>query len=138
MYTSTVLDDQYELIETVSGELIKTRGAGTINLDVLIDGRVTSVDLMNVHYCPEIDSNLLSLGILEAKDFEFVGRRGHLKVFDDVCDFVLIGKRANLVDPLMQPSDVTSGHAINALATKLASKEVWHQQAGHINYRDPH
>lgn len=136
LYVSTELDDQYEWIETVSGELIKTCGAGTINLDVSIDGRDTSVYLLNVHYCPKIDSNLLCLGILEAKDFEFVGRRGYLKVHDDVGDLVLVGKRENLVYPLMQPNQMINGLTTKALATKLASKDFWHQRAGHINYRD--
>ncbi len=53
--------DNTELIETASGEQIETRGSGTIDLEVGKNSRVT---VSKVHYCPELNSNLLSLGVL--------------------------------------------------------------------------
>ena len=56
------LDDSQEDIEIANGELLRTRGAGTIAIEIVIDNIPSFVHIHNVHYCPEIDTNLLSLG----------------------------------------------------------------------------
>lgn len=56
--------DDTELIETASDEQIETRVSGKIDLEMTIDGKNTSATVSNVHYCPELDSNLISLGVL--------------------------------------------------------------------------
>lgn len=55
---------------------------GTVAVDAMIDGIPTRVHLYNVHYFPEMTSNLLSLGTLEAcnqSTFAHVGLRMRIK-----------------------------------------------------------
>ena len=69
LYISSDLDPIHEWFETANGYKIQAKGSGTIALETLIDGENSYIHLRNVHYCPELDSNLLSLGILETKGF---------------------------------------------------------------------
>jgi hypothetical protein len=73
MDTAAAIHITHDVSLFVSDELkqIQSRGAGTINLEILLDDKHTNVHLHDVHYCPEVDSNLLSLGVLEEKNCTF-------------------------------------------------------------------
>jgi hypothetical protein len=116
------------MIETISDEQIETRDADTIELERTISDRNSSATVTNVHYCLEMDSNLLSLGIFEAKGFEFRGKNGHLQVIDDENDDVVLeAKRQNNVYLLNQPQN-EGGHekqlGAKAFEVKKASLDV--------------
>jgi hypothetical protein len=68
--------DDIECIETASGEQIMTRGSGTIEIEMTVDDKNTTVTVTDVHYCLELNSNLISLDVLKAKEFDFLGRKG--------------------------------------------------------------
>ena len=88
-YITPDSDDSREPFEIANGETLYTRGAGTIAIEVVVDEVSDFIHLRNVHYCPEVDSNLLSLGALTAKGFEFQTKKGTLNVIDSVGDTVL-------------------------------------------------
>ena len=102
-YISPDLDDSQEAIETANGEILYTQGAGTIAIEVIVNGVCNLVHIHNVHYCPEMDSNLLSLGTLTAKGLEFHTSKGTLNVTDSVGETVLQSKCKGKVYPLSQP-----------------------------------
>lgn len=83
------LDDSHEDIEIANGEVLHARGAGTIAIDIMIDSIPSYVHIHNVHYCPEIDTNLLSLGSFASKGFGFHTKKGILNVIDTVGNTVL-------------------------------------------------
>ncbi len=82
-YINADLDPVHKWFETADGHNIQTKSAGTIALKMLLDDKSEYVHLHNVHYFPELDSNLLSLGILEKKGFQFVGKQGFLYIIDN-------------------------------------------------------
>jgi hypothetical protein len=133
------LDSRVESIETATGEKIQTRGAGIINVDVILDSNEhTNVHLHDVHYCPEVDSNLLSLGVLEEKGHTFNAKNSVLRVLDSDEDVVLVANRQRNVYVLHQPieSNQYSLSPIFSIKPKPASMETWHQRAGHVNLKD--
>lgn len=83
LYINADFDPVHKWFETADGYKIQMQAIGTIALETLLDGKTTYVHLHNVHYCLELDSNLLSLGILEKKGFQFVGKQGFLYVIDN-------------------------------------------------------
>jgi hypothetical protein len=141
----TELDSRVEWIETATGQQIQTRGAGTINLDVILDDgehtnkASTNVHLHDVHYCPEVDSNLLSLGVLEEKGLTFNARSSVLRVLDHDEDVVLVANRQRNVYVLHQPIEINQYSSLSPIFSakpKPASMDVWHQRAGHVNQKD--
>ena len=116
------LDDSRETIETANGEILCTRGAGTVAIEVSIDGTPSYIHLKNVHYCPELDSNLLSLGVLEAKGFEFQAKNGFLNVKDTDGDIVLQSQRDGTVYPLSQPKRTETDYSPATVQAYRATK----------------
>ena len=89
------------------------------------------------NYCPEIDTNLLSLGTLEAKGLHWGATNGLLEVKDQDGDVVMQATRVNQVYPLNQPAeDYNMSPKAYATNKKAVSKEVWHARLGHVNYKD--
>jgi hypothetical protein len=119
-------DDDIETIETVSDEKIDTRKSGTIDLKMIINDQITSVTISNVHYCFELDSNLISLGILKAKRFEFRGRNDRLSVIDNESDVILQAGRQNNVYSLNQPRHFSYSNSVEnkVLVTKKVGLDV--------------
>ena len=74
LYINSDLDPIQEWFKMADGHKIQTHGLGIIALETLMDGESKYVYLHNVHYCLELDLNLLSLGVLEKKGFEFSGK----------------------------------------------------------------
>jgi hypothetical protein len=64
--------DHTEWIEIASDEAIQTLDTSTIKLDVIqVSDENAYVHLIEIHYCLQLDTNLLSLGALEAKGLRF-------------------------------------------------------------------
>ena len=104
IFLSTDLDDHVEEIRAADGAILRTRGSGTIALATLVNRHHSFVHLHNVHYCPEIDTNLLSLGALEAKGLQFSAKHALLEIRDPDSDTVFQARRHDNVYPLSQPT----------------------------------
>ncbi len=89
LFISSDLNDDIETIETANDEKIETRKSGTIDLKMIINDQNTNVTISNVHYCFELDSNLISLEVLEVKSFEFRSQNDRLSIIDDEKDVIL-------------------------------------------------
>lgn len=133
LYVNPNLDQIQEWFETANGQRIQAKGSGTIALETLIDGKNSYVHLRNVHYCPELDSNLLSLGVLEKKGFKFVGKQGLLSVIDNQGDTVLQAKRKGTIYPLLQPNIQQTKPLTNPIfkVTKPVIQRKWHPCKGY-------
>ena len=141
LYITPDLDHQTVDIETADGTVLKTQGAGTIDLHVLVENKEMLIQLSNVHYLPELDANLISLGVLEGKGCEFRAVNGLLQIKDKDNDIVLESIRDNSVYPLLQPrlrnQNGPSQTMSKAYKTvKPTTKETWHQRLGHVNNND--
>ncbi len=104
-----------------------------------MDDKSAYVHLHNIHYCPKLDSNLLSLGILEKKGFQFVGKQGFLYVIDNEEDKVLQAKQEGTVYPFVQSvidQDTTLPSYPIYKSSKPVTQKKWHQGVAHLNYRD--
>jgi hypothetical protein len=85
------LDSQVESIETITREKIQTRDANIINVNIILDSnKHINVHLHDVHYCLEVNSNLLSLSVLEEKDHTFNIKNSVLRVLDSDENVVLV------------------------------------------------
>ena len=140
-FLSTDLDDNTEEILAADGVVLRTRGSGTIALATSVNGNDSFIHLHNVHYCPEIDTNLLSLGALEAKRLRFSAENSMLEVRDFDGKTVFQAKRRNNVYPLLQPTPQEYHHRSREKAyymTKAtpATRERWHERTGHANYKN--
>jgi hypothetical protein len=67
--------DDIECIETASDEQIETRESETIEIEITVDDKNTTVTMTDVHYCLELNSNLISLDVLKIKRFDFIDRK---------------------------------------------------------------
>ena len=125
LYVNSNLD---QIQESANGQQFQAKRSGTIALETMIDGKSSYVHLRNVHYCPELDSNLLSLGVLEKNGFKFVGKQRFLSVIDHQGDMVLQAKRRGTVYPLLQPNIQQIKSLNNPIfkVTKLVIQKDWY------------
>jgi hypothetical protein len=67
LFISDLNIDDTELIEIANDEQIETRETKNVDLDA---DNEKDIILSNVHYCLELDSNLIMLDLLESKEFD--------------------------------------------------------------------
>lgn len=72
LYINIDLDSIWEWFEMAHGHKIQIQSADIIALNTLPGSESAYMYFYNVPYCPELDSNLLSLGKLKKKVFQFV------------------------------------------------------------------
>jgi hypothetical protein len=75
LFISDLNENVIECIETVNDEQIETRESETIEIEMIVNDKNTIVTMTNVHYCLELNSNLISLDVLKAKEFDFLDRK---------------------------------------------------------------
>ena len=64
---------------------VAIQGYGEVNIDLTnLKGRVRSLKLHNVAYCPDFPMNLVSLRLLEARGIDWNHRSGQLMFHDDL------------------------------------------------------
>lgn len=123
-----------------NGEILFTHGAGTTSIEVTIDGTSSYICLNDIHCCPKIDCNLISLGYLNMKECEYQTSGGILSVMDPVGDTLLQAKCKGKFYPLLRPKDFDhyTPPIVNAYKiTKPQTVDLWHHHLGHVNKKDP-
>jgi hypothetical protein len=98
----TELNSQFEWIETITNQKIQIRDVETINLEIMLNDENSNVHLHDVHYCLEVNSNLLSLNVLEEKHHTFNARNAILRVLNDDENVVLVINKQRSVYVLHQ------------------------------------
>ncbi len=141
LYITADLDNQTADIETANGNVLWTQGAGTIDLHDLVENEHMHIELSNVHYLPELDTNLISLEVLEEKRCEFRAVDELLQIKDKKDDIILKSIRDNAVYPLHQLKlqaqnrlcqNITKTNQI----AKPATKEKGHKGLANVNNKD--
>ena len=74
LYITPDLKNQTVDIDSANDIVLRTQGAGTIDLHVLIENGHMHIELSNVHYLPKLNANLISLEVLKRKGVSFVLR----------------------------------------------------------------
>lgn len=64
-YITANLDHQIAQVKIVDDTILKTQGAGNIDLYILVENEYTQIKLSNVHYLLKLNANLISFKILE-------------------------------------------------------------------------
>ena len=100
LYFTPVLDHQMVEMVTAEGIILKIQVAGTIDFYVLVSNKHTQIELSNVYYLPKLDTNLISLGVLDEKRCEFRTTNGLLPIKDKEDEIVIESIRDNGVYPL--------------------------------------
>ena len=59
------------------------------------------IQFSNIHYLPELDTNLISIDVLEGKKYEFCAINGLLQIKDNDNDIVFKSIRDNSMYPLL-------------------------------------
>lgn len=90
----------------VNRDMLHTKRAGTIAIKVLVNGNLSYIHISKVHYCPEMKSNLLSLGSFLAKGCQFKIKDSVLNIKDLAGDIVLQSKLKSTMFPLLQPRTI--------------------------------
>lgn len=62
------------------GDTIKSYGSGTIQLLCSVNGVSSTVQVENVHYCPDASHNVISESVLDQRGFRLVRSDGHANV----------------------------------------------------------
>ncbi len=124
LFISFDLNDDIETIETVNDEKIETLKSNTIDLKMIIDDQNISVTISNVYYCFKLNSNLISLEVLEAKKFEFRSLNDRLSIIDDEKNVILQARRQNNVYSLNQSRHFSYSVDNKVLVTKKIDLNV--------------
>ena len=100
-----------------------------------------NIELSNVDYLPELDANLISLGVLEEKRCEFRAVDSLLQIKNKQEDIMLESIRSNAVYLLQQPKLPARNEPCQTITkayrtAKPAIKEKWHKRLGHVNHND--
>ena len=144
----TLLNEPIEVKACDEGTVYATH-RGTIQLDTLItndDGNDEEcrLSIKDVHFCPEMNTNLLSLGTLVRNGLSFGAAKKRLTVTDDDDDTIMEGALINTLFKLrlsdaedVKAKDVARHVAMTAKRPhKKASAKFWHETLGHLNYTD--
>ena len=89
LYITPDLDHQTAKIETADFTILKIQEADTIDFHVLVGNNHTQIELSNIYYLPELDANLISLGVFEEKRYEFRTINSLLQIKNKEDDIVM-------------------------------------------------
>ena len=137
LYEDHKLDETTMTIALADGSSILASGVGKVALNLLVDGADIRTILHDVYYCPELESNLISLGTLEKNGCSYTARNGFLQVFRSNMETALEAKRVGTLYVARLGTQASSNTQIGSLITcKAATMDLWHQRLAHLNERD--
>ena len=117
-------------IVLADGSTVEAVGVGIAEIPLLLDGEHATVKLSQVHYCPDLDSNLLSLGTLESKGLTWSSGKGSMLIRNG-NKTIMEGFRKGTVYVLSQPNSE------RAMATSTQpTDDLWHRRLGHLGLGD--
>ena len=127
----TPLSSTSKTVFLADGTKVAASGVGKVVLKILIEGEDWEIHLPEVYYIPELDSNLISLGVLERKGLTWTGSKGNLQVYNK--NYLIL--EASWVNTLYI-LDQTPTLQILSVQKHFKDLNIWHQQLGHLNERD--
>ena len=109
------------------------RGTGTVTLQCNVEGTQRQLTMQNVHYCPDAEYNLFSIGVAEKKGFEFSIKDGRIKCLNSREEVTLTGTRhqegATYTMDLVNPKSLRTNDS-------GVSWTNWHRRLAHLNMED--
>ena len=111
-------NQRQEITESVlpNGERMVTEVVGDIKLSTMVEGKVNSVMIKNVHYFPGLPINLISFGLLEDRGCGLqIGKRRFLVMQSTQEKIFEIGKRNSVLTLKVRYALPKQEPVINAL-----------------------
>jgi transposase InsO family protein len=118
-------------ISLADGSPLKAIGVGIASIPLIIEGKTTLIKLSGVHYCPGVDSNLISAGLLESKGLSWIAKDGLLLLKDPNGATIIESRRRGLLYAVNQP---TFGRVMKI--ETASNQNLWHRRLGHLGYQD--
>lgn len=140
IFLSFNFNDNSKDILAANRVVLRTWGSGIIVLATSVNRVDLFVHFHNIHSCFEINTNLLSLGALEAKKLWFSAENSILEVWNFDSETVFQTKRCDSVYPLLQSMLQEYHHWSKKVyyMTKAipATREQWHERTSYANYKN--
>ena len=138
-YDLTLFSNFHEIhnftITITDGSKTKTIGVGSINLNLLINGKKTLVELREVYCLPKLNYNLISLGALEKRDLTWSETNKRLKIRDR-NELIMQAIRTDTVYTLYTTQARISEPIRAFKVSTLSKQELWHHRLAHLNHAD--
>lgn len=109
-------------------------GIGTIVLKFRVGSDIIRHHVKNVLHVPKFNSNLLSLGHLDAVGIKFEGSEGQVRLKSRDGKTIGTGKKKRNMYFLDAVGDVPEMAIANAAVDDTATWEEWHRRYGHLAY----
>ena len=142
-----LLDEPTE-VEACDGNTLYATHIGKIKLDIIITNQYGEdeecrLTIKDVYYCPEMNTNLISLGTLVRNGLSFGASKKRLTVTDDDGDVIMEGALVNTLFKLRlsavadsKARDVAKAMVAGNPAVRRETAKYWHETMGHLNYTD--
>lgn len=122
-----------KIVKQGKGEL-KATGVGEIPIYLKGENGFAKVTLSNVLFVPDLNKNLISLGVIEGKGFSYCGMNGYLSIFNQNNKLILKVRNQKCLYPVIaiQPNKFECNtNFVNSVDVK--SLDLWHRRCAHIN-----
>ncbi|CAI5799419.1 Retrovirus-related Pol polyprotein from transposon TNT 1-94 [Podarcis lilfordi] len=128
-YFNEINDDEGSEIETADGNIVKAKGAGSMDLKFYINDKSTKTTVSRVLYVPQLSCNLLSVSTLDRKGFQITFGNGECNVTKNGEVFV----QAKLVNGVYEIdlSEEQSAKVARSSQKDEADLDLWHRRLGH-------
>jgi transposase InsO family protein len=118
-------------LTVANGEKLKITAIGDVLFDMKLRyGRSHTVLIRDVHYAPEISSNLISEGVLDDKDLEMNRKKGVMTYRDERGNFVFTAVKDEMK---LWPVNGEVVREKKCMAEVVMGRgSLWHRRMGHI------
>ena len=126
-----------EAVQTAEGKCMEVKGKGDVILDIIVNNSTQSIRLTNVFHIPNIQYNLLSVGVIESKGFTLQFKKGKVSIIDLKDDALAIsGTRIGTSYHVDQPEKTTPTTRKATGSPTATSLNQWHRRLGHLGKDD--
>ena len=133
-------------ITLADGSTILPDGIGTVPLLFCVNGQTEKISLSGVRYCSQLDTKLISLGMLDRKGLAYSSQHGNLSVRDS-SSTIMVGRltphnlykvdlfeASNKVSAQPAYTEIDFSRAMTAGTSKSATDlSTWHRRLAHLN-----
>ena len=133
-------------ITLADGSTILPDGIGTVPLLFCVNGQTEKISLSGVRYCSQLDTKLISLGMLDRKGLAYSSQHGNLSVRDS-SSTIMVGRltphnlykvdlfeASNKVSAQPAYTEIDFSRAMTAGTSKSATDLfTWHRRVTHLN-----
>ncbi len=135
---STYSEVQLSPIRIADNSKLRIVGENIVFLPVMIDGKALQVNFLNVFNSPDLEYNLLSVGIIEESGYSVLLKNRKLTVFDNENSVSLVERQIETSYMVDRPFDETyqALSSFYSLSQNHDSWTEWHWRLGNFNIQD--